>query len=81
MTTSRDYRTREKQTWIRNGQMGLAERLQGEQRLGALGENTLDFLTAYLNAQVGAIYLRTDSGDFQRFAAYALEEDASEQPP
>jgi len=81
MTTSRDYRAREKQTWIRNGQMGLAERLQGEQRLGALGENTLAFLTAYLNAQVGAIYLRTDSGDFQRFAAYALEEDANEQPP
>ncbi len=81
MTTSRDYRAREKQTWIRNGQMGLAERLQGEQRLGTLGENTLAFLTAYLNAQVGAIYLRTDSGDFERFAAYALEEDESVQPP
>jgi len=79
VTTSRDYRSREKQTWIRAGQMGLAERLQGEQRLSTLGENTLAFLTAYLNAQVGAIYLRTDGGDFQRFAAYALEDGGEQQ--
>lgn len=81
VTTSRDYRAREKQAWIRAGQMGLAERLQGEQRLDALGENTLAFLTAYLNAQVGAIYLRTDHGEFRRFATYALAEEESEQPP
>ena len=81
VTTSRDYRSREKQTWIRAGQMGLAERLQGEQRLSTLGENTLAFLTAYLNAQVGAIYLRTDGGDFQRFAAYALEDEGEQQIP
>ncbi len=81
VTTSRDYRAREKQAWIRAGQMGLAERLQGEQRLDALGENTLAFLTAYLNAQVGAIYLRTEHGEFRRFAAYALAEEESEQPP
>ncbi|WP_034350819.1 response regulator [Herbaspirillum sp. GW103] len=81
VTTSRDYRAREKQAWIRAGQMGLAERLQGEQRLDALGDNTLAFLTAYLNAQVGAIYLRTEHGEFRRFAAYALAEEESEQPP
>jgi CheY-like chemotaxis protein/CHASE3 domain sensor protein len=74
VTTSRDYRAREKQAWIRAGQMGLAERLQGEQRLSTLGENTLDFLTGYLNAQVGAIYLRNERGEFQRFAGYALEQ-------
>jgi len=74
MTTSRDYRQREKQAWIRAGQMGLAERLQGEQRLDALGDNTLSFLTAYLNAQVGAIYLRSDGGDFERFASHALDD-------
>jgi len=74
LTTSRDYRQREKQAWIRAGQMGLAERLQGEQRLDALGDNILSFLTAYLNAQVGAIYLRNDGGDFARFAAHALDD-------
>jgi len=70
--TSRDYRSREKQTWIRSGQMGLAQRLQGDQRLELLGENTLNFLANYLNAQIGAIYLRKSSGQFERFGAYAM---------
>lgn len=69
--TSRDYRAREKQAWIRAGQMGLAERLQGEQRLDVLGDNTLSFLAAYLNAQVGAIYIRKNGSGFERFAGYA----------
>jgi len=76
-TTSRDYRLREKQAWIRAGQMGLAERLQGEQRLDVLGDNTLAFLTSYLNAQIGAIYLRTEAGALERFAAYAMQDHAS----
>ncbi|MCA1324686.1 response regulator [Herbaspirillum sp. alder98] len=70
--TSRDYRSREKQTWIRSGQMGLAQRLQGDQRLELLGENTLNFLANYLNAQIGAIYLRKSSGQFERFGGYAM---------
>ncbi|WDZ94943.1 response regulator [Herbaspirillum sp. WKF16] len=70
--TSRDYRAREKQGWIRSGQMGLAERLQGEQRLDILGDNTLSFLAAYLNAQVGAIYIRKNGNGFERFASYAI---------
>ena len=71
--TSRDYRQREKQTWIRAGQMGLGERLQGEQRLDVLGDNTLAFLAGYLNAQIGAIYIRQDGNSFQRFASYAID--------
>ncbi|OWY28785.1 response regulator [Herbaspirillum robiniae] len=71
--TSRDYRSREKQAWIRAGQMGLAERLQGEQRLDVLGDNTLSFLAGYLNAQVGAIYIRKNGNGFERFASYAVE--------
>ncbi|KAF1041865.1 MAG: Autoinducer 2 sensor kinase/phosphatase LuxQ [Herbaspirillum frisingense] len=71
--TSRDYRSREKQAWIRAGQMGLSERLQGEQRLDVLGNNTLAFLTGYMNAQVGAIYLRKNGNGFERFASYAID--------
>ena len=35
---SRDYRSRETQSWLRTGQMALSERIQGEQRLPMLGE-------------------------------------------
>ena len=75
--SSRDYRARERQAWIRAGQMGLAERLQGEQRLEVLGENILSFLAGYLNAQLGVIYLHAHGDEFQRFASYALENGAA----
>ena len=38
--TSREYRTREADAWVRAGQTGLAARLQGEQTLEKLGEVT-----------------------------------------
>jgi signal transduction histidine kinase/CheY-like chemotaxis protein/CHASE3 domain sensor protein len=70
--TSRDYRARQTQTWLRTGQVGLAERLQGEQRLETLGERTLGFLSSYLNAQAGAIYIAERDGRFHRFAGYGV---------
>jgi CheY-like chemotaxis protein/CHASE3 domain sensor protein len=68
---SRDFMAREAQAWIRSGQMGLSARIQGEQRLDVLGNNVLEFLGAYLGAQVGAIYI-ADGGRFRRFAGYAV---------
>jgi len=70
--TSRDYRTREKQVWLRAGQMGLSARMQGDQRLDKLGENILTFLTEYLDAQISSIYIADGSGRFRRFAGYAV---------
>jgi len=52
---SRDYRSRETEVWVRLGQAGLSARIQGEQRLEVLGENVLQFLADYLNAQVGPV--------------------------
>ncbi|WP_050478305.1 response regulator [Herbaspirillum rhizosphaerae] len=73
--TSRDYRARELQVWMRVGQIGLSERLQGEQRLEVLGGNALAFLAEYLDAQVGAIYIQESGGEFHRFGGYALTAD------
>ena len=75
---SRDFRTLQIQNWLRTGHMGLAERLQGEQRLEQLGEKVLDFLASYLGAQVGVAYFN-DAGSFRRFASYATA--AEENPP
>jgi len=77
ITTSRDYRVRERQVWIRAGQIGLSKQLQGEQRLAVLGEQALTFLADYLGAQIGAIYIQTDGATFQRFGTYALGTDSS----
>ena len=69
---SRDYRSRETEVWVRSGQAGLSARIQGEQRLEVLGENVLQFLADYLNAQVGAVYIAENDGRFRRAAGYAL---------
>jgi signal transduction histidine kinase/DNA-binding response OmpR family regulator/CHASE3 domain sensor protein len=70
---SRDYRGRERIAWIRTGESLLATRIQGDKRLEALGEEVLRFLAGYLDAKVGAAYVRTGDGRYRRVAGYALE--------
>ena len=72
LQTSRDYRARQIQTWIRAGQMGLSETIQGEMRLEVLAERALEFLAKYLDAQAGAVYLAEPDGRFRRCAGYAV---------
>jgi signal transduction histidine kinase/CheY-like chemotaxis protein/CHASE3 domain sensor protein len=71
LLASRDFRSRQAQVWIRSGQMGLSEQMQGDQPLDKLGENLLGFLAGFVQAQVGAVYI-AESGYFRRFAGYAI---------
>jgi signal transduction histidine kinase/DNA-binding response OmpR family regulator/CHASE3 domain sensor protein len=68
----REHRAREDEIWLRAGQAGMADRVQGEHRLEALGETVLGYLAQYLDAQVGALYLAERDGSFRRLAAYAV---------
>ena len=77
LRTSRDYRTRQTQAWIRTGQMGLSARIQGEQRLEKLGDNVLTYLADYLGAQIGAVFVVETGNRLKRIATYALPEDTS----
>jgi CheY-like chemotaxis protein/CHASE3 domain sensor protein len=70
--TSRDFLAQQTEAWLQSGLAGLSERMQGEQRLETLGDNVLGFLARYLDAQVGALYIVEPSGQFRRFAGYAL---------
>ncbi|RRS06023.1 response regulator [Aquabacterium soli] len=76
--TSRDFRARETEAWIRAGQMGLSSQLEGEQRLDVLGDKVLGFLSGYLDAQVGAVYIAEGDG-FRRFASHALTPDQRDE--
>ena len=69
--TSRDFLAQQTEAWLQSGQSALSERVQGEQRLETLGQNVLEFLSRYLEAEVGAIYI-VEGGQFRRFAGYAL---------
>jgi CheY-like chemotaxis protein/CHASE3 domain sensor protein len=72
---SRDYRARQRESWVRTGQMGLSARLQGDQPLDQLGNNIVGYLSQYLNAHVGAIYL-AEGVDYRRFGGFALPKGA-----
>jgi CheY-like chemotaxis protein/signal transduction histidine kinase/CHASE3 domain sensor protein len=71
IVASRDFRARQAQAWIRIGQMGLSEQMQGDQTLDKLGNNLLEFLAGFVEAQVGAVYI-AEAGHYRRFAGYAL---------
>jgi len=76
---SRDQAAREAIAWQREGQIGLGEKLQGDQSLQPLGERALRFLAQYLDAQAGAIYAIEEDGWLRRVAAYAPAPDAAEE--
>ena len=78
--TSRDFLTQQTESWLQSGQAGLAERMQGEQRLESLGENVLTYVARYLDAQVGALHIVEPGGRFRRFAGYALPQGYDEKP-
>ncbi len=86
---SRDYRAAQRRAWIGRGQMGLADRIQGEQRLEVLGDKVLAYLAHFLGAQVGALYVRQragqpsehgsgDAGSFARVAGFALPTESGD---
>ncbi len=69
--SSREFRARQIEAWVRTGYIGLTERIQGEQRLEVLSTQVLEYLARYMDAQAGAVYLAHD-GYFRRCASYAL---------
>src|SRR5690606_23008802 len=70
--TSRDYRAAQANAWLRTGQTIIGERMRGDLPLEALGDVVLEFLTDYLDAQVGAVYTTSNQRDFSLVAGYAL---------
>jgi CheY-like chemotaxis protein/CHASE3 domain sensor protein len=78
VVASNDFRQRETNTWMRNGIAGLSLQLQGDQRLEQLGQKVLDFLTKYLDAPAGAVYIAASDGNYHRFAAHAAPPGADD---
>ena len=62
-----------KQDWLKTGQTQLSEKLSGEQNTLQLSENIINFITPYLEAQIGAIYLLEKDSIFKLKASYGYE--------
>ncbi len=61
--------------WLKSGQAQLNDKLRGEQDVTKLAKKTIDFLTTYVNAQVGLFYRVSHSDPkrpvLQEIASYA----------
>jgi signal transduction histidine kinase/DNA-binding response OmpR family regulator/CHASE3 domain sensor protein len=73
--TVRDFKERQRESWLRAGQIGLSEAMIGDLPLERLGENVLRFLTQFLDAQVGAVFV-ADGAAFKRLAGHGLPAEA-----
>ncbi|MEC5388224.1 response regulator [Uliginosibacterium sp. H3] len=69
--TSREFRARETEAWIKTGLANLAIGTQGDLRLDVLGDRALSFLAKYMGAQVGAAYIAESDGRYRRVATHA----------
>ncbi|OQW94263.1 MAG: hypothetical protein BWK79_06785 [Beggiatoa sp. IS2] len=64
----------EEQNWLKSGQTQLSNKMSGEQNVIQLAENIINFMTPYVEAQVGVFYLLTETGDkvcLKLLASYA----------
>ena len=68
---SRDFKNRQRESWLRAGQIGLGEVIMGDLPLERLGENVLRFLTQFLDAQVGAVFV-AEGASYRRVAGHGI---------
>jgi CheY-like chemotaxis protein len=68
---SRDFKARNRESWLRAGQLGLGGVMQGDLPLERLADNVVRYLAQYLDAQVGAVFI-AEGNAYRRVGAYAL---------
>jgi len=62
----------EKQNWMKSGQTELNNRMRGELDIPELSQNIINFLTRYLDAQLGLLYFVNKPGTLKLVGSYAL---------
>ncbi len=66
---------RRREEWLQSGQVGLAAAMQGDQEAEDLGSHILDFLTGYLGAIAGALFVE-EGKVYRRVATHGVPADA-----
>jgi signal transduction histidine kinase/CheY-like chemotaxis protein/CHASE3 domain sensor protein len=63
------------QSWLRTGQSELSARSAGHNTARPLSEAVLDYVARYLEASVGAMYIRDEHGALRRSGTYGFPPD------
>lgn len=59
------------QSWLKIGEVELNEKMRGEQDISALSASIVTYIAKYLNAQIGAVYIKTKEDTFELLGSYA----------
>lgn len=70
-----------KQSWLKTGQVELNEKIKLEQDMEVLTEKIITYISEYVGAQIGVIYIKEDDQRFKRVSSYACrkEDERSER--
>ncbi|HEY4586739.1 MAG TPA: CHASE3 domain-containing protein, partial [Brevundimonas sp.] len=72
----RAARSRARQEWLHEGQVGLGGVMMGDQSLEMLADNILAYLGRYAGVQAAALF-KGEGGVYRRVAAFGIPSDAS----
>jgi len=59
--------------WIKTGQSELDNQMRGEQNIEKLCRNIVTFISKYLKAEIGTLYMCNEDGMFRLLASYAYK--------
>ncbi len=63
----------ERNNWIKTGQSELDSQMRGEQNIEKLCRNIITFISRYLKAEIGTLYMCNEDGIFRLLASYAYK--------
>jgi CheY-like chemotaxis protein/signal transduction histidine kinase/HAMP domain-containing protein len=66
---------RDRSDWLREGQAGLSDQLRGELDPTAVATRALWFLARWIDAHVGAVYMKDEDGALRLSAHYAMSQE------
>jgi len=72
----RNARARERQEWLRTGQVELADAMMGDKSVEALSDAVLSFFARYVGCQAAALF-KGEAGVFRRVATLGVPADAN----
>jgi CheY-like chemotaxis protein/methyl-accepting chemotaxis protein len=67
----------QKHSWLANGQNQLNEKLRGDLAIEQLSTDVISFISLYLNANIGALYIRGDDNLMMLVGKFAFSENGS----
>ncbi|MBC8059274.1 MAG: response regulator [Clostridiaceae bacterium] len=61
------------QNWLKTGQAELNELIQNEQDIYAISNRIITYISNYVNAQVGALFVKADDNQYKMLGSYAYK--------